>query len=114
MAEERIDEKLATDLSGSEHSWELDLNVLHETRAGRLVVDPEEAKIEFGATFAAKLKLSQDGAKVLWPQPTDSPDDPQNVCHPTVSSGKLTKISTVEFVQETLPTSDRYACYYRT
>ena len=37
-----------------------------------------EAKIEFGETFASKLKLSRDGTKVLWPQPTDSPRDPQN------------------------------------
>ncbi|KAF8639280.1 hypothetical protein AX16_010352 [Volvariella volvacea WC 439] len=45
---------------------------------GRLVLDPEEAKIEFGEAVAKRLKLSEDGKKVLWPQPTDSPDDPQN------------------------------------
>ena len=38
-----------------------------------------EAKIEFGEAIAARLKLSRDGKKVLWPQPTDDPDDPQNV-----------------------------------
>ncbi|KAK0192766.1 major facilitator superfamily domain-containing protein [Armillaria mellea] len=38
----------------------------------------EEAKVEFGEVFASKLKLSRDGTKVLWPQPTDSPRDPQN------------------------------------
>jgi hypothetical protein len=38
-----------------------------------------EAKIEFGATFASRLKLTSDGSKVLWPQPTDDPEDPQNV-----------------------------------
>ena len=29
-------------------------------------------------TVAARLKLSEDGTKVLWPQPTDSALDPQN------------------------------------
>lgn len=38
-----------------------------------------EAKIELGEAVAAKLKLSADGTKVLWPQPTDDPEDPQNV-----------------------------------
>jgi hypothetical protein len=37
-----------------------------------------EAKIELGAAVAARLKLTKDGSKVLWPQPTDSPKDPQN------------------------------------
>lgn len=37
-----------------------------------------EAKIEFGED-ANKLKLSKDGTTVLWPQPTDDPEDPQNV-----------------------------------
>jgi hypothetical protein len=37
-----------------------------------------EAKVELGEAVAAKLKLSADGTKVLWPQPTDSPFDPQN------------------------------------
>lgn len=37
-----------------------------------------EAKAELGEAIAAKLKLSSDGTKVLWPQPTDSPLDPQN------------------------------------
>ena len=31
-----------------------------------------------GDAVAAKLKLTADGTKVLWPQPTDSPLDPQN------------------------------------
>ena len=38
-----------------------------------------KAKIEFGEVCASKLKLTSDGTKVLWPQPTDDPDDPQNV-----------------------------------
>ncbi|KIM76220.1 hypothetical protein PILCRDRAFT_826583 [Piloderma croceum F 1598] len=63
-----------SDQSGSE----IDLLSFHEQHAGRLVVDPEEAKIEFGDTVASKLKLTSDGTKVLWPQPTDDPEDPQN------------------------------------
>ena len=39
-----------------------------------------EARIEFGEAVAKKLKLSADGTKVLWPQPADDPQDPQNVC----------------------------------
>ncbi|KAF7358629.1 MFS general substrate transporter [Mycena sanguinolenta] len=64
-----------------EHSSEhpdIDLYSFHEQNAGRLVIDPAEAKVEFGESVAARLKLSRDGTKVLWPQPTDSPDDPQN------------------------------------
>ena len=37
-----------------------------------------EAEKELGTAVAARLKLSQDGTKVLWPQPTDSTLDPQN------------------------------------
>ncbi|KAH7924714.1 hypothetical protein BV22DRAFT_491405 [Leucogyrophana mollusca] len=57
---------------------EVDLLSYHEYRAGRLVIDPQQAKVEFGEVVAAKLKLSEDGTKVLWPQPTDDPNDPQN------------------------------------
>ncbi|KAJ7723411.1 major facilitator superfamily domain-containing protein [Mycena metata] len=57
---------------------EIDLYSFHEQAAGRLVIDPEEAKVEFGEAVASRLKLSRDGTKVLWPQPTDSPEDPQN------------------------------------
>ncbi|KAF7794090.1 hypothetical protein EIP86_005220 [Pleurotus ostreatoroseus] len=57
---------------------EIDLLDYHEHNAGRLVVDPEEARIEFGEAVAKKLKLSKDGTKVLWPQPADDPLDPQN------------------------------------
>jgi hypothetical protein len=42
---------------GEQHGW------------GRLVVDPEEAKIEFGEERAAKLKKTPDGKWILWPQP---------------------------------------------
>ena len=37
-----------------------------------------EAKVVLGTAVAARLKLSEDGTKVLWPQPTDSARDPQN------------------------------------
>ncbi|TFY60298.1 hypothetical protein EVJ58_g5242 [Rhodofomes roseus] len=56
----------------------MDLFLYHEHNAGRLVVDPEEALIEFGEKVASRLKLSRDGTKVLWPQPRDDPEDPQN------------------------------------
>lgn len=35
--------------------------------------------MEFGEVVAARLKLSEDGSMVLWPQPYDDPNDPQNV-----------------------------------
>ncbi|KAF8480331.1 major facilitator superfamily domain-containing protein [Russula ochroleuca] len=57
---------------------EVDLTTYHEQRAGRLVLDPNEARIEFGDTVASRLKLSPDGKIVLWPQPADDPEDPQN------------------------------------
>ncbi|KAJ7931194.1 MFS general substrate transporter [Mycena leptocephala] len=71
-------EKNDAEHSLTEDSSEIDLYSFHEQAAGRLVIDPAEAKIEFGEAFASRLKLSRDGTKVLWPQPTDSPDDPQN------------------------------------
>ncbi|KAH9855655.1 MFS general substrate transporter [Lenzites betulinus] len=76
---EEVAEKLHDkDASSSNAESEFDLVSYHEHNAGRLVVDPEEAKIEFGERVAKKLKLSADGTKVLWPQPTDDPEDPQN------------------------------------
>ena len=30
--------------------------------------------------MASQLKLSKDGSMILWPQPEDDPNDPQNVC----------------------------------
>ncbi|KAF8872729.1 MFS general substrate transporter [Infundibulicybe gibba] len=59
-------------------SPETDIYTFHERRVGRLVLDPEEAVVEFGESFASKLKLTKDGTKILWPQPTDDPEDPQN------------------------------------
>ncbi|KAJ6536166.1 MFS general substrate transporter [Mycena capillaripes] len=70
-------EKHSSTESGSPPS-DIDLLTFHEHRAGRLVIDPQEAKSEFSEAVAARLKLSADGTKVLWPQPTDSPLDPQN------------------------------------
>jgi len=55
-----------------------DLSTYHETHAGSLVLDPVEARVEFGDEVASRLKLSPDGKTVLWPQPTDDPEDPQN------------------------------------
>ncbi|GAA6020608.1 hypothetical protein JCM8202_006321 [Rhodotorula sphaerocarpa] len=46
--------------------------------AGRLVVDPEEARVEYGEEIAAMLKRNKRGDKILWPQPSDDPNDPQN------------------------------------
>ncbi|KAF9220734.1 MFS general substrate transporter [Gyrodon lividus] len=57
---------------------EVDLLSYYEQAAGRLVIDPQQAKVEFGKAVASRLKLSEDGSKVLWPQPTDDPNDPQN------------------------------------
>jgi hypothetical protein len=79
----------------SNNGSEIDLLSFHEQNAGRLIIDPEcvfttviaarmdsgidrKAKIELGTAVAARLKLTKDGTKVLWPQPTDSPKDPQN------------------------------------
>ncbi|KAG6864578.1 hypothetical protein C0991_008512 [Blastosporella zonata] len=60
------------------HVNAIDLSSFHEKQAGRLVMELEEAKIEFGEAFASRLKLSPDGTKILWPQPHDSELDPQN------------------------------------
>ncbi|KAG1744209.1 major facilitator superfamily domain-containing protein [Suillus lakei] len=49
----------------------------YEQAAGRLVIDPQQAKVEFGEA-ASTLKLSPDGSTILWPQPADDPNDPQN------------------------------------
>ncbi|PPQ85013.1 hypothetical protein CVT25_010402 [Psilocybe cyanescens] len=81
MSSEKVDEKHETESNASNSHTsgsEIDLYSFHEKRAGRLIIDPAEAKIELGEAVAAKLKLSADGTKVLWPQPTDSELDPQN------------------------------------
>lgn len=84
----------------------------YENNAGRLVIDPEcvcsilatkhsthrrndyrEARIEFGDAVAKTLKLSSDGTTVLWPQPTDDPEDPQNVLTFTTAGNRHRLIS---------------------
>ncbi|GAA5850501.1 hypothetical protein JCM5353_004758 [Sporobolomyces roseus] len=45
---------------------------------GRLVVDPAEARVEYGDEIASRLKTNRKGTKILWPQPSDDPNDPQN------------------------------------
>jgi len=79
-SQDDLDDKEAgtTHVSDGPLYSKIDILTYHETNAGRLVLDPAEAKIEFGEDVASKLKLSQDGTTVLWPQPTDDPEDPQN------------------------------------
>ncbi|KAF8500306.1 MFS general substrate transporter [Russula emetica] len=67
-----------TVVESQKYPSEIDLTTYHEECAGRLVLDPKEARIEFGDTVASRLKLSPDGKIVLWPQPSDDPEDPQN------------------------------------
>ncbi|CAK5277845.1 unnamed protein product, partial [Mycena citricolor] len=55
-----------------------DLVDYHKRNAGRLIIDPAEARKEFGDAVASKLKLTADGTIVLWPQPSAIPEDPQN------------------------------------
>ncbi|KAF8552491.1 MFS general substrate transporter [Imleria badia] len=78
----RTDEDSSVTLKKGEttefYSEEIDLVVYYEEAAGRLVVDPKQAKVEFGEAVASRLKLSRDGSMVLWPQPDDDPNDPQN------------------------------------
>jgi len=92
----KLNEKREQDMESN--CLHTDLLAFHEQNAGRLIVDPEcvflflwqhaeemwctishrEAKVELGEEVAARLKLTKDGTKVLWPQPTDSEKDPQN------------------------------------
>ena len=44
-----------------------------------------EAREEFGNEVSSKLKLTKDGRFVLWPQPSNDPEDPQNVRLPFCS-----------------------------
>ncbi|OJA10123.1 hypothetical protein AZE42_11554 [Rhizopogon vesiculosus] len=71
-------EKKADDFVEVDVTKEVDLVDYYEEAAGRLVVDPEQAKLQFGEVIASRLKLSADGSKILWPQPTNDPNDPQN------------------------------------
>ncbi|KAH9821126.1 major facilitator superfamily domain-containing protein [Melampsora americana] len=56
----------------------IDLNLAYANSLGKIVVDPLEAEVEFGTELARKLKLDETRQIVLWPQPSHSPDDPQN------------------------------------
>lgn len=55
-----------------------ELNLAYEKGEGKVIVDPDEARIEFGEALASQLKIDETGKMILWPQPDDSPDDPQN------------------------------------
>ncbi|EGG00293.1 uncharacterized protein MELLADRAFT_93710 [Melampsora larici-populina 98AG31] len=51
-----------------------DLNIYYANSQGKVIIDPLEAEAE----LAQKLKLDKTGRIILWPQPSHSPDDPQN------------------------------------
>ena len=70
----------------------------------RLPQRNSEARIEFGDTVASRLKLSPDGKIVLWPQPSDDPEDPQNVC---LCEGSITDHSDINFVSSSGPNGRR-------
>jgi hypothetical protein len=57
------------DLGGMDQPTKLSNDEELQHNLGRLVVDPEEARIEFGEERAAKLKKTPDGKWILWPQP---------------------------------------------
>lgn len=59
-----IDHSLTDDRAAAAH-----VHGHHERRDGRYVLDPEEARIEYGEEVASRLKLSKDRKYVLWPQP---------------------------------------------
>lgn len=77
MSSEKVD-SVSVGSATVDEDCGINLFALHEERAGRLIVDPKEARIELGDAIASRLKLSADRTKVLWPQPTDDPEDPQN------------------------------------
>ncbi|KAI7950492.1 hypothetical protein MJO29_009166 [Puccinia striiformis f. sp. tritici] len=56
----------------------VDLNYEYETGSGRVIIDPVEAEVELGKPLASQLKLDKTGKVVLWPQPSEDPNDPQN------------------------------------
>ncbi|KAK4703847.1 hypothetical protein P7C70_g2363, partial [Phenoliferia sp. Uapishka_3] len=66
---------------------------------GRLVVDPAEARIEYGDEIADHLKTNNKGTKVLWPQPSDDPNDPQN-WSPTKKNIQLLILTLASFVPD--------------
>ena len=119
----------------STNSLDVDLTHYHEQCAGRLVLDPKsvgfflssfssislvdrhpirEAGIEFGSEVAARLKLSPDGKFVLWPQPSDNPEDPQNVrpfLKIVITTVSLTIIHLVVGTAEDHPAGNHHARY---
>ncbi|KAG1868910.1 hypothetical protein C8R48DRAFT_771666 [Suillus tomentosus] len=79
-SETKADDSIKVDVAD-----DVDFVAYYERASGRLVVDPEQAKVEFGEVMASRLKLSPDGLKVLWPQPADDSNDPQNARHFSLS-----------------------------
>ncbi|KAG1793710.1 uncharacterized protein HD556DRAFT_1443495 [Suillus plorans] len=57
--ETKADDSIKVDVTD-----EVDFVAYYEQTSGRLVVDPEQAKVEFGEVMASRLKLSPDGLKV--------------------------------------------------
>ncbi|KAF5386337.1 hypothetical protein D9757_006704 [Collybiopsis confluens] len=72
-----VDESQATITEKNRKYADADLATFHEREAGRLILDPAQARVEFGEVFASRLKLTKDGSTILWPQPADDPADPQ-------------------------------------
>ncbi|GAA5826175.1 hypothetical protein JCM11251_007194 [Rhodosporidiobolus azoricus] len=66
---------------------------------GRLVVDPAEARVEYGEEIASRLKTNRKGTKILWPQPTDDPNDPLN-WSPTKKNIQLLILTMASFVPD--------------
>ncbi|MBW0499177.1 hypothetical protein O181_038892 [Austropuccinia psidii MF-1] len=54
------------------------LNYLYEIGDGDLLLDPLQARLQLGDELADQLKLDESTKLVLWPQPIDDPNDPQN------------------------------------
>lgn len=70
----------------------------------RLTLCNSEARVEFGDMVASRLKLSPDGKFVLWPQPSDDPEDPQNV---RLCQGGIIDHGNIDFVSFSGPNGRR-------
>ncbi|KAG1799379.1 MFS general substrate transporter [Suillus plorans] len=57
-SETKADDSIKVDVTD-----DVDFVAYYERASGRLVVDPEQAKVEFGEVMASRLKLSPDGLK---------------------------------------------------
>ncbi|KAF5364830.1 hypothetical protein D9758_009320 [Tetrapyrgos nigripes] len=73
------------EMGKDEEYADVDISTFHERFKGRVILDPEEAAIELGPKFASRLKtettVDSKGnrtERILWPQPTEDPLDPQN------------------------------------